>query len=99
MSELSTRPATIESARTKSAKYSHGPNLSASSASGPVAATSTTAPSSPPSIEAQMPSHSALPGSPLRAIGKPSKVVATAEGLPGMPSRHEVIRPPVSPPT
>ena len=48
VSELSTRPATIDSARTKSAKYSHGPNLSANSASGPVAATSTTAPSSPP---------------------------------------------------
>jgi hypothetical protein len=32
-------------------------------------------------------------------MGKPSKVVATAEGLPGMPSRHEVMRPPVSPPT
>ena len=26
-------------------------------------------------------------------------LVATAEGLPGMPSRHEVMRPPVSPPT
>ena len=46
-------------------------------------ATRTTAPSSPPKIEAQMPSHSARPGSPFCAIGKPSKVVATAEGLPG----------------
>ncbi len=36
--------------------------------------------------DAQMPSQSARPGSPLRAMGKPSNVVATDDGLPGMPS-------------
>ena len=89
----------MDRASTNSEKYSQGPNSSAIFASGPVAATSTTAPSSPPKIDAQIPSHSARPGSPFFAIGNPSKVVATAEGLPGMPSRHEVISPPVSPPT
>ena len=98
-SEASTSPATIDNASTNSAKNSHGPKRSAIAASGPVVATRNTAPSSPPKIEAQMPSQSARPGSPFFAIGKPSNVVATAEGLPGMPSRHEVIRPPVSPPT
>src|SRR5215510_9084182 len=98
-SEDSTSPATIDSASTKSEKYSHGPNSSANFASGPVAPTSTTAPSSPPKIDAQIPSQTARPGSPLRDIGNPSKVVATADGFPGMPSRHEAISPPVSPPT
>ena len=46
-----------------------------------------------------MPSHTALPGSPPRAIGNPSKVVAMAEGVPGMPSRQAVISPPADPPT
>ena len=48
----STSPATIESARIKSEKYSQGPNSSARRASGPVLATKTTAPSKPPMSEA-----------------------------------------------
>ena len=59
----------MDSASTKSEKYSHGPNSSANRASGPVAPTRTIAPSSPPKIDAQMPSQSARPGSPLRTIG------------------------------
>ena len=58
-----------------------------------------TPPSSPPKNDDQMPIHSARPGSPFLAIGKPSKVVATADGVPGMPSRHAVMRPPAEPPT
>ena len=41
----------------------------------------------------------ARPGSPLRAIGWPSKVVAIADGVPGMPSSTAVTRPPAEPPT
>jgi hypothetical protein len=92
------RPATIDSAKMKSEKYSQGPNSSANDASGPVVPTRNTPPSRPPKKDAQMPSHSALPGSPFFAIGKPSNMVATDEGLPGMPSRQEVMRPPDSPP-
>jgi hypothetical protein len=91
-------PATIDSANTNSAKYSHGPKASAMRASGSVVPTRNRPPSSPPKNDAQMPSHSARPGSPLRDIGKPSNMVAIDEGLPGMPSRHEVMRPPDSPP-
>ena len=47
-SDASTSPATIESASTKSEKYSHGPNLSANAASGPVAAIRKIPPSNPP---------------------------------------------------
>ena len=64
-------------------------------ASGGAARTSTTVESTVPKKEAQIPSDSALPGSPARAIGKASKVVATAEGVPGMPSNAAEIRPPV----
>ena len=49
--------------------------------------------------DAHTPSQMARPGSPLRAIGKPSNVVAIEEGEPGMPSRQQVMRPPVDPPT
>ncbi len=53
----------------------------------------------PPQNDAQTPMPSASPGSPLRARGKPSKVVATEEGVPGMPVRMPAIRPPDRPPT
>ena len=43
--------------------------------------------------EAHVPSQMARPGSPFRAMGKPSNIVATDDGLPGMPSRMEVTRP------
>ena len=98
-SEASVSPATIDSAKTKREKYSQGPNWSAKAASGPVAPTRKNAPSSPPMNDAHVPSHIARPGSPRRAMGKPSNVVATADGLPGMPSRLEVTSPPDSPPT
>ena len=53
----------------------------------------------PPKKEDQTPSPSASPGRPFRAMGKPSNVVATEEGVPGMPVRMPAIRPPDSPPT
>src|SRR3954464_1767740 len=67
--EAPVRPATIDSAKMKSEKYSHGPNASASDASGPVVPTRKMPPKRPPKNDAQMPSQSALPGSPLRDIG------------------------------
>ena len=86
-------------ASTKSEKYSQGPKASAICASGPVTRIRNSPPTSPPKKDAHTPSHMARPGSPLRAMGKPSKVVAMAEGVPGMPSRHAVMRPPAEPPT
>jgi hypothetical protein len=58
-----------------------------------------TPPISPPQNEAHTPSQTARPGWPFWAIGKPSKVVAMAEGVPGMPMRQAVMRPPAEPPT
>src|SRR5699024_2491365 len=40
----------------------------------------------------------ARPGSPFNVIGYPSNVVATEEGVPGIPSNIDVIRPPLAPP-
>ena len=98
-SEDSVSPATIAIASTNSEKNSHGPNSSAIAASGPVRNTRNRAPSSPPQTDAQTPSQMARPGSPLRAIGKPSNVVAIDAGVPGIPSRQQAMRPPVDPPT
>ncbi len=98
-SDASARPATMAIASTKRAKYSQGPNSSAMAASGPVTRIRNSPPTSPPKNEAHTPSHTARPGSPLRAIGKPSNVVAIADGVPGMPSRQAVISPPAEPPT
>ena len=53
----------------------------------------------PPQKDDQTPIPSANPASPRRAIGKPSNVVATEDGVPGMPVRMPDIRPPDSPPT
>ncbi len=97
--DASTRPATIDSARMNREKNSHGPNCSAMRASGPVAAMRNTPPSRPPKKDAHTPSQIARPDSPLRDIGWPSKVVAIAEGVPGMPSSTAVTRPPAEPPT
>ena len=46
-----------------------------------------------------MPSQIARPGSPFLAIGKPSNIVASEDGVPGMPSSVAVIKPPAEPPT
>ncbi len=53
----------------------------------------------PPPKDDQTPMPRASPGSPFRAIGKPSKVVATEDGVPGMPVMMPAISPPESPPT
>ena len=53
----------------------------------------------PPENDDHTPMPSASPGWPLRAMGKPSKVVATEEGVPGMPVRMPAMSPPERPPT
>jgi hypothetical protein len=81
-SDVSVSPATMESAKMKSEKYSHGANSRAKAAGGPDQEEA--AEDAAPEREAQVPSQPARPDSPLRAIGKPSKVVAMAEGVPGI---------------
>jgi len=61
--------------------------------------TSATHEIAPPISEAEIPSPSARPGRPPRAMGKPSSVVTTAEGSPGMRISVAVISPPEIPPT
>ena len=53
----------------------------------------------PPQKDDHTPIPSAKPGSPFLAMGKPSKVVATDDGVPGMPVNIPAIRPPDRPPT
>ena len=64
-------------------------------ASGGAATMRTTVEITVPKNEAQMPSDSARPGWPARAMGKASKVVATEDGVPGMPRSAAEMRPPV----
>ena len=99
VTERPTSPATIDSAKTNSEKNSHGPNASASEAKGPVSSIRQRPPSAPPMKADQTPTQTDRPASPFLVIGKPSKVVATAEGVPGMPIRLAVIEPPAEPPT
>ena len=53
----------------------------------------------PPENDDHTPRPSARPGLPPRAMGNPSKVVATEDGVPGIPVRIPAINPPDSPPT
>ena len=82
-----------------SMKKSHGWNSSPTIASWGANNTSNIADMMPPQKEDQTPMPRARPGSPARAIGKPSKVVATEDGVPGMPVKMPDIRPPERPPT
>ena len=97
--EDSVSPATIAIASTNSEKNSHGPNSSAIAASGPVRNPRNGRRAGRPTPTPRAPSQRARPGSPFRAIGKPSNVVAIDEGVPGMPSNTAAISPPVDPPT
>ena len=53
----------------------------------------------PPAKEATAAATSARSASPFMAIGRPSKVVATAVDAPGMPSMMEEIAPPYMAPS
>src|SRR4029078_13679709 len=91
--ERPTSPAPIDSANTNSEKNSHGPNASASEAKGPVSSIRQSPPSAPPMKADHTPTQTERPASPFFVIGKPSKVVATADGVPGMPIKLAVIHP------
>ena len=95
----SVSPATMDSANTNSEKYSQGPNSSAIAARGPVAPIRNRPANRPPKQDDHMPSQTARPGWPFWTMGKPSKVVVIAEGVPGMPINAAVIAPPAEPPT
>src|SRR5688572_28295680 len=72
------------SPNTASQKYSTGPKARANSARGGARRNRNSAPTKPPQTDAKLASDSARSPSPRLAIGKPSKVVAMAEGVPGV---------------
>jgi hypothetical protein len=80
-------------------KYSQGPIFIARLATCGAKVINNTILIREPKNEAQIPIPRALPGCPFFTMGKASKVVATAEGVPGIPRRAAVIRPPERPPT
>ncbi len=53
----------------------------------------------PPKKDDQRPKPRANPGFPDLTMGKPSNVVATEEGVPGIPVNIPDIKPPDNPPT
>ena len=67
-----------------SQKYSTGPKARATSASGGASPSRNPAPTSPPITEAMQARVTARSPSPRLAMGKPSKVVAMADGVPGV---------------
>src|SRR5437899_7695277 len=91
-------PTKDEKVRSWMAKNSGGPNLSATSARrGAKSVIRTTANSAPTKDDVKA-AVSACPPCPLRAMGKPSNVVATDQGSPGMLNRMDVMAPPKSAP-
>ena len=91
-------PTNDENVRSWMAKNSGGPNFSATSArSGAKSVMRTTANSAPTKDEVKA-AVSACPPCPFRAMGKPSKVVATDQGSPGILNRMDVMAPPNSAP-
>jgi hypothetical protein len=95
VAEWPTRLATMVSAKTMSEKYSHGPRRTAKRASGGAATIRKAVEMTVPRKDAQTPMDRARPGCPPRAMGNASNVVATADGVPGMPSSAAEISPPV----
>src|SRR3954453_12275768 len=91
-------PTKLAKARKYTAKYSAGPNASATLATQEADTVMSTTPQSAPKAAEPKAVASAVVGLPSRAIGYPSKVVATEEGSPGMLNRIEVTEPPNSAP-
>ena len=79
--------------KSPSAKYSGGPNFSASLTNGTANKTSAIVPIRPPVTEDTIDIPKALPGSPFLHIGYPSTTVAAAAGVPGVPIQIAVIEP------
>src|SRR4051794_36944571 len=91
-------PTKLQNVSSWTAKNSAGPNLSANLASsGARNVISSTANSAPTNDDVNA-AVSACAALPCCAIGKPSKVVATDHGSPGMLNRIDVIAPPNSAP-
>src|SRR5438876_6668897 len=86
-------PTKEEKVRSWMAKNSGGPNLSATSARSGAKKVMSTTEKSAPTKEDVKAAVSAWPPSPFRAMGKPSKVVATDQGSPGMLKRMDVMAP------
>src|SRR5262249_60455718 len=80
------------------AKYSGGPNASATWATHDARKVISATPTSAPKAAAPNAVASAVVGRPSRAMGYPSKVVATDDGSPGILNRMEVTEPPNSAP-
>ena len=91
-------PMNAEKVRSWMAKNSGGPKRSATSASRGAKSVIRMTANSAPTKEEVKAAVSACPLSPRCAMGKPSKVVATDQGSPGMLNRIEVIAPPNSAP-
>ena len=88
------RPMKVEKASSMSTKISGEPNVSAISASGGANRVNSTTEMVPPTNDAVAAATSAWSASPFKAMGRPSKVVATAVEAPGMPSMIEEMAPP-----
>ena len=84
---------------TATEKYSGALNFRANSASGGATSMSTTVPKRPATTDAMQAMEIALPAIPFLAIGYPSNVVLTAEGVPGVARRIAGIAPPNMAPT
>ena len=80
--------------RTASQKYSGGPKARAIFASGGARSMRATAPTMPPVTEESVATVTARLPSPFLAIGKPSKVVAIEDGVPGVLTRMAAYEPP-----
>ncbi len=80
--------------KTASQKYSTGPNASATLASGGAKISKKSAPTRPPTTDARQARVMARSPSPRFAIGNPSKVVAMADGVPGVLSKIAEYAPP-----
>ena len=87
-------PTKVVKARSTSANSSAGPNASATSASGLARMVNRMTAEVPPTKDAMAAAMMARPALPCWAMGRPSKVVATAALSPGMPRRIELIAPP-----
>ena len=91
--EITARP------NTATEKYSGALKRKANSASGGATSINTAVPNRPATTEAMQAMEIALPARPFFAIGYPSKVVLTADGVPGVASRIAGMAPPNMAPT
>ena len=87
------------SAITTIAKYSNGPNVVAQRDSGTDSTTMKMPATRPPTSDAPIERPRARSASPRSAIGYPSNVVITEDGVPGILRRVALMRPPETEPT